>query len=545
MQRPGGADLTGRYKVYIIDEVHMLTQEAFNALLKSLEEPPPHVVFVLATTDPQKVPATVASRCQRFDFKPIALETLVDHLTHVAAAEGVRLEPGAAELLARAAAGGARDAISLLDQALAFAGGGGRSAGRTARRPGRGAPSPQALGAPSIPGAQVQAMLGLTSFEAVCRLVDGIVERDLAGGLRLVHEVSAQGVDLRQFARQVLEFLRALLLAESDAGALLRLDEESQAAVRQRARQLTLPRPGAPDQAVHPGRARAQGPVRAAPAAPRAGRGRGRPSAAGRQLPATAAPPACACPARPCQPPAPAARLAPPRRAPAPSPSRPRAAPAAGRRSATPPLPGAAPSGGRPAAARRPKPTPRRPPPAPAGQPRLAGAPAPEPAADAAREAPPASPSPAPVGAPPAPAAAGGLTLEQVQARWPAVVDQAVRQASTSVEALLKGGDPSAVEAPNVVVLRVPPRLPPQEDPRAGEPPRGREGPAPRLRRPDRASSASGGGQRRPFRPPARVRRAGDDPVVAKALRIWRAHILSPDELAAVEASPPSRDLTS
>ena len=89
LQRPGGADLTGRFKVYIIDEVHMLTQEAFNALLKSLEEPPAHVVFVLATTDPQKVPATVASRCQRFDFKPIPLETLLDHLTHVAAAESM------------------------------------------------------------------------------------------------------------------------------------------------------------------------------------------------------------------------------------------------------------------------------------------------------------------------------------------------------------------------------------------------------------------------------------------------------------------------
>ena len=84
-------------------------------------------------------------------------------------------------------------------------------------------------------------MLGLTSFEAVCRLVDSVVRHDLAAGLRLVHEVSGQGVDLRQFARQVLEFLRALLLAESDAGGLIRLDEESQAAVRQRARQLTLP----------------------------------------------------------------------------------------------------------------------------------------------------------------------------------------------------------------------------------------------------------------------------------------------------------------
>ena len=243
LQRPGGADLTGRFKVYIIDEVHMLTQEAFNALLKSLEEPPAHVVFVLATTDPQKVPATVASRCQRFDFKPISLETLVAHLGAVASAEGVRLDPAAAEVLARAAAGGARDAISLLDQAFAFAGAAGeaRSAGEGPGAPPPGGPGPLPIGAPTISAAQVQAMLGLTSFEAVCRLVDSIVEGDLSAGLRLVHEVASQGIDLRQFTRQVLELLRALLLAESDAGGLLHLDDERQEAVRQRARRLTLP----------------------------------------------------------------------------------------------------------------------------------------------------------------------------------------------------------------------------------------------------------------------------------------------------------------
>ncbi len=243
LQRPGGADLTGRFKVYIIDEVHMLTQEAFNALLKSLEEPPAHVVFVLATTDPQKVPATVASRCQRFDFKPISLETLVAHLGAVASAEGVRLDPAAAEVLARAAAGGARDAISLLDQAFAFAGAAGeaRSAGEGPGAPPPGGPGPLPIGAPAISAAQVQAMLGLTSFEAVCRLVDSIVEGDLPAGLRLVHEVASQGIDLRQFTRQILELLRALLLAESDAGGLLHLDDERQEAVRQRARRLTLP----------------------------------------------------------------------------------------------------------------------------------------------------------------------------------------------------------------------------------------------------------------------------------------------------------------
>ncbi|HEV2122707.1 MAG TPA: DNA polymerase III subunit gamma/tau, partial [Chloroflexota bacterium] len=231
MQRPGGADLTGRYKVYIIDEVHMLTTEAFNALLKSLEEPPPHVIFILATTDPQKVPATVASRCQRFDFRPIPVETLARHLAHIAGAEGVQIEPAGLELLARTAAGGARDAVSMLDQALAFAG----------------ASPPDGTTAAGVPAApvlitaqQVQSMLGLTDFDAVCRLVDSIADQDLPAGLRLVHEIATKGSDLRQFTRQVLEFLRAVLLAASDAAELVNLDEETRDAVRQRADRLPL-----------------------------------------------------------------------------------------------------------------------------------------------------------------------------------------------------------------------------------------------------------------------------------------------------------------
>lgn len=108
LQRPGGDGLTGRYKVYIIDEVHMLTREAFNTLLKSLEEPPPHVIFILATTDPQEVLPTILSRCQQFDFRPISLEHLVAHLAHVAGEEGVAVETRALETLARAARGASR-----------------------------------------------------------------------------------------------------------------------------------------------------------------------------------------------------------------------------------------------------------------------------------------------------------------------------------------------------------------------------------------------------------------------------------------------------
>jgi len=112
----------GKYKVYVLDEAHMLTTEAFNALLKTLEEPPPYAIFVMATTDVHKMLPTVLSRCQRFDFKRITTRQIVAHLKYIAGEEHVTLEQSAAELIARAAAGGMRDALSLLDQAIAYAG---------------------------------------------------------------------------------------------------------------------------------------------------------------------------------------------------------------------------------------------------------------------------------------------------------------------------------------------------------------------------------------------------------------------------------------
>ncbi|HEU5347900.1 MAG TPA: DNA polymerase III subunit gamma/tau, partial [Ktedonobacterales bacterium] len=112
----------GHHKVYVIDEVHMLSTAAFNALLKTLEEPPPHVIFVLATTEAHKVLATIVSRCQRFDFQRIRMRDITAHLRHVAEGEGLHLEPAAAEMIARAAQGGMRDALSLLDQAITFCG---------------------------------------------------------------------------------------------------------------------------------------------------------------------------------------------------------------------------------------------------------------------------------------------------------------------------------------------------------------------------------------------------------------------------------------
>ncbi|HVU65711.1 MAG TPA: DNA polymerase III subunit gamma/tau, partial [Ktedonobacteraceae bacterium] len=113
---------TGKYKIYILDEAHMLTTEAFNALLKTLEEPPDYAIFVMATTDVHKMLPTVLSRCQRFDFKRFTTRQIVDHLLKIASAEKIEIEKSALELIARAAAGGMRDALSLLDQAIAYSG---------------------------------------------------------------------------------------------------------------------------------------------------------------------------------------------------------------------------------------------------------------------------------------------------------------------------------------------------------------------------------------------------------------------------------------
>ena len=120
ISRVGYAPVRGKYKVYVIDEVHMLSNAAFNALLKTLEEPPSHIVFVLCTTDPQKVPETIRSRCQRFDFRPINTEELTGRLGAVCEMEGVPFEGEALELIARRSNGGLRDALTALEQTIAF-----------------------------------------------------------------------------------------------------------------------------------------------------------------------------------------------------------------------------------------------------------------------------------------------------------------------------------------------------------------------------------------------------------------------------------------
>jgi DNA polymerase-3 subunit gamma/tau len=181
-----------RYRVYVIDEAQMLSTSAFNALLKTLEEPPPHIIFVLATTEPHKVLPTIVSRCQRFDFRRISHRDIVARLRHVADGEDLSLEPGAADLLARAARGGLRDALSLLDQARAFS-------------------------ASAIALDGVRAMLGLADPGAVRALVEYVADDRAADGLHLIHELVEAGADLRQLNSQIAEYWRALLLARAGA----------------------------------------------------------------------------------------------------------------------------------------------------------------------------------------------------------------------------------------------------------------------------------------------------------------------------------------
>src|SRR4051812_8428141 len=165
------APTRGRYKVYIVDEVHMLSTSSFNALLKTLEEPPEHVKFVFATTDVQKVPTTILSRCQRFDLKRIPSPLISGHLLHIAGKEKIALSQTAAETIAHGAEGGMRDAESMLDQLVAFCG-------------------------EKIEESDVLTVFGLTAHQTVSELCDHILDADSASALAMLHEQSEAGRDL-------------------------------------------------------------------------------------------------------------------------------------------------------------------------------------------------------------------------------------------------------------------------------------------------------------------------------------------------------------
>jgi DNA polymerase-3 subunit gamma/tau len=181
----------GQYKVYIVDEVHMLSNSSFNALLKTLEEPPAHVKFVFATTDPQKVPTTILSRCQRFDLKRIPAALIAAHLLTIASKESIQLSQTAAETLARGADGGMRDAESMLDQLVAFCG-------------------------QTIEEDDVLRIFGFTALETVASLCAHLVFHQIPDALRLVQEQAAAGKDLSRLLGDLIGYLHSLLIAKAD-----------------------------------------------------------------------------------------------------------------------------------------------------------------------------------------------------------------------------------------------------------------------------------------------------------------------------------------
>lgn len=180
------APVNGRYKVYIIDEVHMLTTEAFNALLKTLEEPPPHVIFILATTEPHKIPATIHSRCQRFDFKRVTDSDIVKRLREVADGSGIAADDDALQLIAVQADGGMRDALSLLDQCGVMA--------------------------EHVSAETVRSVLGIVGREALRELVKAVGEGNVPKSLELLEALLAGGKDVKQIITELAEYLRAVLL---------------------------------------------------------------------------------------------------------------------------------------------------------------------------------------------------------------------------------------------------------------------------------------------------------------------------------------------
>jgi DNA polymerase III subunit gamma/tau len=194
-ERVAFAPAAGRWKIYILDEAHMLTKEAWNAFLKTLEEPPPHTIFVLATTEAHKVMPTIADRCQRFDFQRPTLEQIAEVLRRVAAAEGIEIEDGAVTMIARAAAGSFRDALGTLDQLVAF-------------------------GGQEVRLDAVLDLIGAADAELLFEAVDAVVAEDASGVLAAVERMARSGRDPTQFARDLLAHLRQLLIARETGEVL-------------------------------------------------------------------------------------------------------------------------------------------------------------------------------------------------------------------------------------------------------------------------------------------------------------------------------------
>jgi DNA polymerase-3 subunit gamma/tau len=204
-----------RYKFYIIDEVHMLSTSAFNALLKTLEEPPEHAILVLATTEPHKIPNTVLSRCQRFDFRPISLKAIIGRLREIADQEGLKVHEGALDLIARQSTGSMRDAESFLDQLASY-------------------------GGVEITLDQVRTMLGTVSSQAVRDLVDHLAAGDVAAGLNQIGAAIADGADPRQMNKELLGHLRGLLLLKTTGRAPSDMTDEQQMEMERQAEHFSV-----------------------------------------------------------------------------------------------------------------------------------------------------------------------------------------------------------------------------------------------------------------------------------------------------------------
>ena len=188
------APASGRFKIYYIDEVHMLSNAAFNALLKTLEEPPEHVKFIFATTEPNKILPTIISRCQRFDLRPIPTDIIAAHLQHIAEEEKVKLDDAAAWAIAKGADGGMRDAQSMMDQLVAFCGA-------------------------EITEQNVLDVFGFTSRETVAALLQGLLDKEPTKSLAVIHEQFEGGKDLSQLLGEVVATIRALVVVKLDPEA--------------------------------------------------------------------------------------------------------------------------------------------------------------------------------------------------------------------------------------------------------------------------------------------------------------------------------------
>jgi DNA polymerase-3 subunit gamma/tau len=204
----------GKFKVYIIDEVHMLSTSAFNALLKTLEEPPAHVIFILATTEIHKIPATVLSRCQRHEFRRIPVQIITAKLRKLCNEEGIQIRDETLNLIARQSTGSLRDAISLVDQLSSMTN--------------------------NISLEVAQDILGTATSQSVIDLVDAILKEDEAGGLGRIHQALDAGSDPRQFARQVVDYLRGLLLVKMGLSNQVEVPAEVKSSMTEHAAQIEM-----------------------------------------------------------------------------------------------------------------------------------------------------------------------------------------------------------------------------------------------------------------------------------------------------------------